>query len=263
MPFCSSCGAEVKGAFCSACGASSAAAPGGMTPPAASQAPVAGGIVMPAPAARRKTSIVVWILCGFAGLILLGLIGTTAVAYWFVSNPGVALSKVLTAANPDLEVINVDNAGRRLTIRDRRDGKEVTVSYDDVKNGHISFSARDENGKVGQVDIGGGAGKLPSWVPVYPGAKVESHISGQGNDGDERSEGGVYQFTSGDSPSQVMSFYQDKARDLGMKVELTTATSEGGHFSAAEEDNNRSLVVLVGTKPGGGASGSVTFKRKQ
>jgi hypothetical protein len=234
-----------------------------MTPPVAAPATVAGGIVMPPPAARRKTNVVVWILCGLAGLIVLGLIGTAVTAYWFVSNPGLALSKVLTAANPNIEVLHVDNAGRRLTIRDRRDGSEVSVSFDDVKDGRIRFSARDENGKVGQVEIGGGAGRLPSWVPVYPGAKVESHISGQGNDGDERAEGGVYQFTSGDSPSEVMSFYQDKARDLGMKVELTTATSEAGHFTAAEEDNTRTLVVQVGTKSGGGASGSVTFKRKR
>ena len=113
------------------------------------------------------------------------------------------------------------------------------------------------------MEIGGGAGKLPAWVPVYPGAKVESHMSGTGTDGDQMAEGGVYQFTSSDSPSQVMGFYQDKARDLGMKVELTTATAEGGHFSAAEEDSNRSIVVLVGTRSGGGASGSVTFKRKR
>jgi hypothetical protein len=233
-----------------------------MTPPApAPSAPVAGGVVMPAPAARRKTSVVVWILLGFAGLILLGLMGTAAVAYWFVSNPGVALTKVLTAANPDIEVLSVDNAGRRLTIRDRRDGKEASISFDDVKNGRITLSAKDEHGNVERVEIGGGAGKLPSWVPVYPGAKMESHASGS-SDSERLNEGGMYTFTSGDSPTQVMSFYQEKARDLGMKVELTTATAEGGHFSAAEEDGSRSLVVLVGTRSGG-ASGTVTFKRKR
>jgi hypothetical protein len=263
MPFCSSCGAEVKGAFCSSCGAA-AAAPAGMTPPPpAAYAPVAGGIVMPQPAMRRKTNVVVWILCGLAGLILLGILGTVAMAYWFVTNPGTAMTKLLTAANPDIEVLNVDNAGRRLRIRDRRDGKEVTLSYDDIKNGRISLSAKDENGKVGQVEIGGGAGKLPSWVPVYPGATVESHISGVGADGEQTEEGGVYKFTSSDSPAQVMGFYQDKARDLGMKVELTTATAEGGHFSASEEDNTRTMVVSVGSRSGGGASGSVTFKRKR
>ena len=110
--------------------------------------------------------------------------------------------------------------------------------------------------------MGGGAGKLPSWVPVYPGAKMESHVTAS-SDGERLAEGGTYSFTSADSPSQVMSFYEDKARDLGMKVELTTATAEGGHFSATEEDSSRSLVVQVGTRSGSGASGTVTFKRKR
>jgi hypothetical protein len=193
----------------------------------------------------------------------LGILGVIAAAYWFVSNPGVAMSKLLTAANPNIEVLQVDNAARQLRIRDRRDGKEVTLSFDDVKDGRISLSAKDENGKVGHVELGGGAGKLPAWVPVYPGARVESHISGVGADGEQTEEGGIYKFSSADSPSQVMSFYQDKARDLGMKVELTTATAEGGHFSAAEEDNTRTMVVSVGSRSGGGATGSVTFKRKR
>ena len=214
-------------------------------------------------AVRKKTSVVVWILLGLAGLIVLGILGTLAVAYWFVRNPGEAMAKVLTAANPNIEVRNVDNAERRITIRDRRNGKEVTVSFDDIKDGRISFSGTDENGKVGRVELGGGAGKLPSWVPVYPGSKIQSHLSGSGEDGTKVEEGGVYTFTTVESPAQVMSYYQDKARDLGMKVELTTATSEGGHISAADEDSSRSLVVLVTTGTSGGAGGTVTFKRKR
>ena len=203
---------------------------------------------MPPPAAaRRKTSIVVWILCGIAGLFLLGILGTFAVGYWFVRNPGVALGKIITAANPDAEVLNVDNEGRRITIRDKRNGQEVTLSFDDVKNGRISLSGTDEHGKVGRVEIGAGAGKLPSWVPVYPGAKLESHITGSGDDGDRVAEGGMYSFSSSGAPSDVMTFYQDQARDLGMKVELTTATADGGHITAADEEDNRSLVVLVGS----------------
>src|SRR4051812_41541505 len=133
MAFCSSCGTEVKGAFCSSCGAPVS---GSTLPQAAPQQTVVpGGIVMPQAADRRKTSVAVWILCGVGALIVLGLIGSAMVAYWFVSNPGMALGKVLTAANPEIEVRDVDNARQRITIRDRRDGKEVTLSFDDVKNG--------------------------------------------------------------------------------------------------------------------------------
>jgi hypothetical protein len=218
---------------------------------------------MPATVAPRKTSVWVWILCGIFGLIFLGIVAAGMVGYWFVRDPGVALGKILTAANPDAEILNVDNTGRRMTVRDRRTGKEVTLSFDDVKDGRFTLSATDENGKTGRVELGGGAGKLPAWVPVYPGAKIEGHASGSGMDGDNIAEGGVYTFSSHDSAAQVMAFYQDKARDLGMKVELTTATTDGGHISAADAESNRSLVVLVGSGSGGGANGTVTFKRKQ
>ncbi len=216
----------------------------------------------PAPPVRRGTSPIVWVLCIIGGLFFLAILGTFAVGYWFVRNPGFAIAKLINAANPNAEVLNVDNANRQVTIRDRRDGKEVTISFDDVKNGRFSLSAVDENGKVGHVELGAGAGKLPAWVPVYPGARIESHVTGAGDDGDHAAEGGLYSFSSPDPPAQVMNFYQDKARDLGMKVGLTTATAEGGHITAADDEDNRSLIVLVGTA-NGGSSGTVTFKRKR
>src|SRR5262249_29138537 len=108
-----------------------------------------------------------------------------------------------------------------------------------------------------------GAGKMPAWLPVYPGAKVESHISGSGDDGATSAEGGVYTFTSADSPAKVMNYYQDQCRDLGIKVNLSTATAEVGRIAADDEAANRLLVVVIASASGGGSSGSVTFKRKR
>lgn len=279
MPFCSNCGAEVKGAFCTRCG-SAAAAGAGQAPPAQASPvqptpvqptpmqPPPGAIPMPMPSPSPRgmssgAKVALWVLGGIVVLVMLSVLGVVAVGYWFVRNPGLAITKMITAANPDVEVVNVDNEGKRVTIRNRHDGKEVTLSFDDVKNGRFSLSAVDESGKVGKVEIGEGAGKLPGWVPVYPGAKVEGHLTGMGDDGDRMGEGGMYSFTSADPPDKVMKFYQDKATELGMKVNLTTATADGGHLSAADEADNQSLVVLLGSGSGGGTSGNVTFKRKQ
>ncbi len=269
MPFCSSCGAEITGAFCTRCGnAAAAAAPRPAAPmsppPPPSAAPVA--VPMPSPQARPASSglkILLWVLGGIMVLVMLAVLGVVAVGYWFVRNPGVAITKMINAANPNVEVVNVDNAGKRVTIRDRRDGKEVTLSFDDVKNGRLTLSAVDENGKAARVELGEGTGKLPGWVPVYPGAKVESHLTGTGDDGNHAGEGGLYSFTATDAPDKVMKFYQDKATELGMKVNLTTATSEGGQIAAADENDTRSLAVIVSTGSGGGTSGTVTFNRKQ
>jgi hypothetical protein len=264
MPFCGSCGTEVKGSFCSQCGAASSAAtarPAAVPPPGVS--PMPSPMPPPQVGARRKTSPWVWILVAIGGVILLCILGAVAVVGYLVSKPEVVLAKMVTATNPNVEMVNVDKPGRQITFRDKRNGQEVTLSFDDIQQGRFSLTATDENGKVGHVELGAGAGRVPAWVPAYPGAKMEAHASGSGDDGKEFAEGGMFSFSSPDAPSKVMSYYQDKCRDLGMKVELSTATTDGGHIVAEDEDGRRSLLVIIGSGAGDGTSGSVTFKRKR
>jgi hypothetical protein len=252
MPFCSTCGAEVKGAFCPQCGA--AAAPGAPHP-----APPA----VAAPVPVRKISPIVWILGGIGLLFVLGVIVVFAFVGYVVRNPERAMARMISAANPDAEILRYDKAGRTVTIRDKRDGSEVTLSFDDLQQGRFTLSGIDGKGKKGRVEVGAGSGRLPAWLPAYPGAKIESHITGTGDDGSETGEGGMYTFTTHDDPSRVMSFYQEKCGELNMKVELSTATADGGKIAAEDEDGNRSLTVVVGSGPGGGATGAVTFKRRR
>ena len=63
-----------------------------------------------------------------------------------------------------------------------------------------------------------------------------SHVTGSGDDANGSGEGGVLAFSSPDSPAQVITFYQDKCREMGMKVELSTATHDGGLIVAEDED---------------------------
>ena len=58
------------------------------------------------------------------------------------------MAKLITAANPDAEVLSTDLGSQTLRIRDRRTGKEVTLSFDDVKKGRLKFSATGDNGEV-------------------------------------------------------------------------------------------------------------------
>src|SRR5712692_3613145 len=103
MPFCSTCGAESKGAFCPQCGAPTAQ---GVAPPA-----VAG--VVPA---KRKTSPFLWILGGIGVIFLLGVAGFFLFVGYVVHNPDKAMARIIAAANPDAEVIRYDRAGRTITI---------------------------------------------------------------------------------------------------------------------------------------------------
>jgi hypothetical protein len=149
----------------------------------------------------------VWVLVGILGLFVLCGLGAAGIGYFVVHR--------------------VRQAG---------------VTFDRTRGGGFAITGRD-----GRVEFGS-AGKLPSWVPSYPGSKpafaVRAQGSGIGSNGE--SEGGEFTFTTTDAASQVMAFYEDKCKDMGMNLNISTATSDGGTLVAADEGDRRSLTIVVG-----------------
>ncbi len=227
-------------------------------------APMAAAPVAAAPAG--KVSPIVWILLTVLGLIVLSFVGCGVFAMYMahtvVSNPGLVLGKIITASNPDAEVVATDPRSQTMRIRDRKTGEEVTLSFDDIKKGKLSFSAKDKNGEVANLEIGGGEGKMPAWVPVYPGAKAQGNMTANGAGADGRGEGGMVTFTTPDAPSKVTAFYEAKCKDLGATVNLSGAADTGGMLSCADEGKERSLTVIVG-QSSGETSIAVTYGRKR
>jgi hypothetical protein len=214
----------------------------------------------------RKTSPLVWVLVIILGLFILGGLAVGGLAFFvahkareagistelFRRNPAAATARILAAANPDVEIVGEDDGAGTVTVRDRRTGKTMTWNLDQAKQGRLRITAEDENGKDATVEFGAGAaGKLPSWVPSYPGAKGQGNfaITGKGSDGN----GGTFSFNTTDSPDRVFSFYQREIGNLGMKVQVNTTTPQGGVINAADEDDKRSLNVVVS-----GSSGETT-----
>jgi hypothetical protein len=214
---------------------------------------------------KRGLSPIVWVLIILGGLILLSIVGVVGAGFFLVHkahqagfdsalmqrNPAYATAKMIITMNPDVEELSHDEAEGTITVREKKTGKVTTMKFGDIKNGHFSFSAQDESGQTGSVEFGGGVGKLPSWVPVYPGAKAEGEFSATGGAG-QNEEGGTVILSTSDDWSKVVSFYQDKAKDLGMKTTMTTATGKGGMVIFTDEDSKRTLSVAAG---GGGSDG--------
>ena len=161
---------------------------------------------------------------------------------------------MITASNPDIEVLHVDEGNGTITMRDKKDGHVVTMSFDDVQHGRFHMNVRGDNGA--RLDIGGDSSKIPSWIPEYPGAKPEVAFTGSSDQG----EGGTFTFKTPDSAQDVMKFYQDKIDGMGMKTNLVANTSDGGTIAASEE-NGRSLNVTAGAS-GGQTSVTVIYGRK-
>ena len=258
MAFCTSCGATVQGAFCQQCGTPLSAAAAQSAAPQAAPPPMAP--------VKRGLSPIVWILLIVGGIFVLGIIGLVGtglyVAHSVAKNPGLFMAKIITAANPDAEVLNTDTDSQTVRIRDRKTGEEVTLSFDDIKKGRLKFSARGKNGEMANMEIGGGEGKMPSWVPTYPGAKAQGNMTAKGESDDGMGEGGVVTFTTPDPPSRVTAFYQDKIKEMGMRVELTQLTGAGGMIMGEDEGGKRTLHVMVG-EGSGETTFTVTYGRKR
>jgi hypothetical protein len=270
MAFCTSCGATVQGAFCQQCGTPSSAAaaqsgPPQFAPPQAAPPQFAPAPVAPVPV-KGKVSPIVWIILVVVGLFVLGIIGLVGaglfVAHTVVSNPGLVMAKIITAANPDAEVLDTNEGSQTMRIRDRKTGEEVTLSFDDIKQGRLRFSAKGKDGEVANMEIGGGEGKMPSWVPIYPGAKAQGNMTANGQGGDGAGEGGLVTFTTPDPASKVREFYETKIKEMGMSVDLTQVTGAGGMVMGQDEGGKRTLHVMV-AEGSGDTSFTVTYGRKR
>jgi hypothetical protein len=273
MPFCSACGADITNkSFCMQCGR-----PAG--PPAMAPA----GVPV-APPRASKISPVVWILGGIAVFILL--VGIVIVAsgmffaHKFLENPAMTTAKLLTAGNPNIEVLSVDQGRNKVTFRDKTTGETVTMNFDDIKQGKIVFKSKGQqatlrafgDGQNGTMEIdspqgtvkfgAGNAAKIPSWVPVYPGVSPQVNFSMQGTDAD----GGTFQFKTKDSAKDVLSFYEQALKTSGFQITANIsgnlAASSGAMLTAENPSSNRTVMVTAGTEDSG-ASVNVVFGTKK
>jgi hypothetical protein len=296
MPFCTTCGGNVNGVFCPQCGTPISAA-GASPPPPAQQpvmppppppygaqppgmAPPPYGVpppgMAPMPTARR-TSPLVWVLVIIFGLLFLGFVSVVGFGFYVAhkvkqagidpelwrNNPGLAVGKIIAATNPNIEVVRSDDRAGTVTIRDKRNGKETTMTFDQARNGKFSITADDDHGSKATMQFGGAATTtdLPSWVPKYPGSEGTSTfaLKGSGADG---TDGGSFTFTTPDSSDKVLQFYRDKIQDLGLKVKMSSTTGDTSMIVATEDGDRRSLTVIIGSHPGS-TSASITYGSKR
>ncbi len=264
MAFCTNCGGPVTGAYCPNCGNPAAGRPA----PANAAAP---------PPPRRKTSPIVWILVAVLGLFVIGAAIIFAGGVLLVhkaqqagidsdllrTNPGLAVSKLIAAANPNIEVVSTDDGAGTITVREKSTGKVITLTFDEARKGNFRFEAQDENGKRATMEFNGQNAKIPSDFPVYPGAKVEGNFSVSGDGGGPEGSAAQYSFSTSDPPRKVMAFYHEKLEDAGMKLALATNTADGGMLVAEDDARGRTVNVIVEAGSGGDTAIRVTLRGKK
>ena len=220
-----------------------------------------------------------WVAIGCGGLLLVAMIvmmvGGMFVAKKvgdfaedFQENPAAA-AEMLIKMNPDLELVDSDRDAGTITIRNKEDGEVITVNYDDIEKGKLSFETDEgevtvgvsgdaeeglltvttdgeETMRIGTADLD----KVPDWVPVFPDATVTGTYSASTPDG----VGGSFQLTSADSVDDVLAFYVEQLEGDGWSVQKTEYSGpdgKGGQIIASHEDEDRTVMVILSSSEDG------------
>ncbi len=131
-----------------------------------------------------------------------------------------------------------------------------TFEDSDGNEGSYSVSGDDENTEMtfksedGEVKFATGSKAtedLPMGVKLYPGANVQTSIKGMG----DGQSGAMVVFKSDDSQAEVLDFYKDQMKSLGIDVRTEINTGDmkmiGGEQKGGEVFN-----VSVTKEQGGG-----------
>lgn len=259
MAYCTNCGAPMEGLYCTQCGAKSAEAgdPASGTPPAG--LPPSETFSQTPP---RKNKVLMYALFGCGGVLVVALAAAIALGLFVRQkagdvgrNPAMAAAKMVAALNPDIEVVSADEASGRITLREKKTGKTVTMDFRDVQKGRIRFEGEggerveiesEGEGKSGSVRMTtpegefragrGSLGALPSWVPLCPGAEPAGAFSAQSV---QESTGMVHVKCRG-SVEEVAAFCERELKGAGMKVERQAILTGAAN-----------MVILKGERRGG------------
>jgi hypothetical protein len=205
------------------------------------------------PPQAKKSNVVLWILVGVGGFFLLLVVIVVAGIAYLARNPAAVMTKLISAGNPNVEVVSVNNGSQRITLRDKRTGKTYDISFNDAKNGKFTIK---EDGQS-TVTVGGPA-KVPAWVPDYPGSDPQGAFNARGRDGDS----GTFTFKTSDSTDKVVKYYQDQLKSSGLKI--TTNVSHQGDQSSgamlvAEDDAKKHTITVILGMDGSNTTVAVTY----
>lgn len=215
------------------------------------------------------------------------------------NNPSLAVAKMITAANPDTEVVNIDDAKGVIHIRDKQTGKMFTMNFADVKAGKMVFQ---EDGKDAVTITATGDGEKAN-VVVQTNGKNTMTMNSSGDDkngtveiktsdgiervgagaaktpawmpaypgsqpeglvGADTAEGttGSFHFVTKDPIEKVTEFYKEQLKAAGLKVASSTTNDADGSISGAleAEDAGKGRKVLIGyNTEDGGTSVTASF----
>jgi hypothetical protein len=219
------------------------------------------GYPPPAPPAKKGLPVWAWLIIGLVVLLFLAGIGISIVTYFFVKkagdvakNPVSAIVRMAAAANPDIDVLDVNESTGKVTIRDKRSGETLTIDAEDLQSGRITVQS-----DKGTAVIGGGSNvKPPAWVAIPAGATISGGMTTNTPNG----ASGTVVFTLQGSVDEAQQFFEDKYKNDGYEQTATSANSSDSgraiQLVFRHEGRQRNVTVIM-TQTGESTGGSITY----
>ena len=224
---------------------------------------------------KKGMPVWAWIAIGCIGILVLCGVAVTGLVWWgahkvksiaqdMQEHPEMATVKMLTAMNPDLELVSTDESAGKVTIRNKKTNETVTVDMADIKNGKLNFESKEGtsslsfNQDAGKMEVKGadgstasfgGSAQVPSWVPSYPGATMQGVYSAE----DSTQAGGTFGMESSDSFDQVFDHFKGQLEGGGYKVtesKFNGGTGMGGMLVGESADGKHTITYTLSTEDG-------------
>jgi hypothetical protein len=163
------------------------------------------------------------------------------------SGPSVAglVIVVVAAALVLLAVVGLFLSRRKSPTSGSINTPEGTVTWTSDGREAVTVTQKGPKGTV--TYRAGSEVQTPSWLPIYPGAKTEASVAAEG----PQAGGTTLLLVTSDGAEQVMKFYEDALKKVGLEVSSHTATQNGrlagGSLIGKDAANKRE--VLIGVVP--------------
>lgn len=216
-----------------------------------------------------------WVGIGCGVLVLIGVVVMVAggmfvakkvqdVAEDFEKNPALMTAKGIALVNPDIDLVDSNEADQTVTFKNVKTDEEFVISFEDIENGNLSWETSEgtfgidasevqdggsvtftgPDGETAQFGAGNAA-NIPDWV-ILPDSAYEAESSFSMTNNDVTT--GAIAAKSPDSVDDVKAFYQKAMEDAGYEVSLTSMSSGGNRqevISGTKEGGHRTLNAMV------------------
>lgn len=219
---------------------------------------------------KKSSKTLIYVLAGCGILSFIAILVIVFVFFFvgkkiktFASNPEEAVVKILTASNPEIEVVEVDRDNQKITIKNKKTGEIMVINFSDVKKGRIKWEGKggkgsfeikggEEGGKIEIYDEGkkstityGLDSSTPAWLPEFKGFNVINQINSKG---DKENAGSIELETERDMESVIQEL-ENAFKGKGFKIQRTfSQTTEGQKSSMLQggsEDGKKTFFVII------------------